>query len=172
MNTDPVQQKLRETAWRRPLTEVEQRELQAWLAAHPELQAEAELDAALDAALEHRPPPQAASNFTARVLQAIETDVATKRTPVRHRANWWQVFIPRFAVATLLIGGGALWYRHHDATRQEELAAAARQLATARTLSHPAVIEDFEVIRGLSPAMAVADEGLLALSDELLALEK
>ena len=42
MNPDPVYQRLRETGWRRPLTAAEQAELRAWLAAHPEQQADAE----------------------------------------------------------------------------------------------------------------------------------
>ena len=36
MNPDPIDQRLRESGWRRPLTETEQAELHAWLAAHPE----------------------------------------------------------------------------------------------------------------------------------------
>jgi hypothetical protein len=39
MNQDPVYNRLRELSWRRPLTENEQAELRAWVAAHPEAQA-------------------------------------------------------------------------------------------------------------------------------------
>jgi len=36
MNPDSTYQRLREIGWRRPLTEAEQAELRAWLAAHPD----------------------------------------------------------------------------------------------------------------------------------------
>jgi len=53
MNDDPLLHPLIETSWRRKLTEAEMRELEAWLAAHPEAlvkwQSEAALNEALDA---------------------------------------------------------------------------------------------------------------------------
>ena len=49
MNQDPLED-LSEKAWRGPLTKMEQAQLDAWLAAHPEARAEWEADAALSAA--------------------------------------------------------------------------------------------------------------------------
>jgi hypothetical protein len=53
-----------------------------------------------------------------------------------------------------------------------ELTDAAKQIVEGRALSDLAVIEDFETIRSLNPAEAIVDENLLAMSDDLLALNK
>lgn len=171
MKPDPVHQKLRETAWRRRLTPVEQAEWQAWLVAHPEAQAEAELDAGLDAALTQQSDVSVSSNFTARVMQAIESDTARQTSSVTPARNWWRKLLPRFAVATVVVlSVGALTYRQHAVGKQKELAVAAKVIARAQPLSDATVIEDFEFICSMTPTMAAADENLLALSDELLAM--
>jgi hypothetical protein len=169
MKPDPLPQNLRETAWCRRLTPAEQAEWQAWLAAHPEAQAEAELDAALDAALATRERAPVPSNFTARVLQAIEADSKRESRPVPPPGRWWRKLVPRFAVLALVVSVSALAYHQHVGGKQKELSAAAKEIAGAQALSSAMVREDFEVIRSLTPAAAVADENLLALSDELLA---
>lgn len=170
MNSDPVYQRLREAAWQRRLTPTEQAELQAWLVAHPEVQPDAELEAALDRTLEQESAPRVSSNFTSRVMQTITAEAATETRTVTSSA-WWQRLLPRIAFAAVLTMSGALGFRHYQQlAQQEELTRAAQQLATAQALSNPEVIADFDVIRNLSPTTAAADEGLLALSDELLAL--
>jgi anti-sigma factor RsiW len=172
MNPDPVYQRLRETGWRRPLTTAEQAELRAWLAAHPEHQADAETDAALSRALAKLPDAPMPSNFTARVLQAIEREAATAdRAAAKTSPAWWRVLIPRIAVASVVVGVGAIAYRHHQTVKQAELADAAKNLVTgagAAPLSDLAVLADFETIR----SMGQADEGLLALSEDLMSLKQ
>jgi len=172
MNPDPVYQRLRETGWRRPLTAAEQAELRAWLATHPEQQADAEADAALSQALAKLPDAPMPSNFTARVLQAIDREVATtERTIAKTSTPWWRGLIPRLALATVVVGVGTIAYRHHQAVQREELADAAKKLVTvagATPLADLAVLADFEAIRSLSQA----DEGLLALSEDLIALKQ
>lgn len=170
MKPDPVHQKLREIAWRRRLTPAEQAELQAWLAAHPEAQREAELDAALEAALEAHPPVPVSSNFTARVMQAIEADArreADSSAPVR---QWWRKLVPRLAIASCVLAVSALAYRQYLVGKQKELVLAAQEIAGAQPLANTAVIQDFDVIRHLPSPSFAADEKLLALSDELLAM--
>lgn len=171
MKPDPLSQKLRETAWRRRLTPAEQAEWQAWLAAHPEAQAEAELDAALDVVLHSQKAAPVSSNFTARVMQAIEADARREVRPIVQPRAWWRKLVPRVALAALVLAVSALAYRQHLVGKQKELAGAAREIAGAQALSSAAIIEDFDVIRSLTPATAMADEKLLALSDELLALQ-
>jgi len=172
MNPDPVYSRLRETGWRRPLTEAEQAELRAWLAAHPEAQADAEAEAALSQTLAKLPDAPMPSNFTARVLQAIEREAAP---PERHAARpsgpWWRGLIPRIALATLVFGASAIAYRHHQTTKQQELVEAARNLVTVAgtaPLTDLTVLKDFDAIRSLGQA----DEGLLALSEDLIALKQ
>lgn len=173
MNHDPVYQRLRETGWRRALTDAEQSELRAWLATHPEAAADIEREATLNAALAKSPDAPLSSNFTARVMAAIEqAEAVQRRATSRPQSNWWRVFIPRFAVAALVVVGVTLSYRHNTAVQRMELSNAAQQIAGARELSDMTVIEDFETIRSLNPAEASVDENLLAMSDDLLALNQ
>lgn len=171
MNPDPVYQRLREISWRRALTETEQAELRAWLAAHPEQQSDTEADSALSQALAKLPDAPMPSNFTARVLQAIEREAATAaRTAGRTSAPWWRILIPRIAVATVVVGISAMAYRHNQAVKREELADAAKDLvavAAAAPSADLTVLEDFEAIRSMSQA----DAGLLALSEDLMSLK-
>ncbi len=171
MNQDPTYQKWREIGWRRPLNATEQAELRAWLAAHPEAQADVEAELLLSTALAKLPDAPVPSNFTTRVWQAIEKDAGGAKQTAPPKTSWWgRILLPRLAVATVIVVSGTLAYRQHLKTQQGELAAVASDLVTARPLSDPAVLEDFEVIASLNPSSALADEKLLALSDDLLAL--
>ena len=55
MTNDPLYHRLRELSWRRKLTDSEEAELRAWLAAHPEAQAGWEVEAELNQALGRLP---------------------------------------------------------------------------------------------------------------------
>ena len=74
MKNDAFLSLLRESSWRRKLTEAEQAELRAYLAAHPDARADWEMESALNAALTRLPDAPVPSNFTARVLQAVERE--------------------------------------------------------------------------------------------------
>lgn len=170
MNPDPTYQRWREIAWRRPLTEAEQTELRAYLVAHPELQLEAELDEKLNHILAEA-APHVSSNFTARVWQEIEREPRPGTTARPVGGAWgWRQLLPRFAVVVVLVVGGLMLYRQQVVTRQNELAQAARQVAQVEDWSATVWLTDFETIASLSPVAAVADEELLAFSDDLLAL--
>jgi anti-sigma factor RsiW len=163
MNLDPNYQRLRQIGWRRALTDAEQAELREWLVAHPEQPLDTEVEAALTQALAKLPDAPMPSNFTSRVLQAVEREGRATVPAGAIRSPWWRAFIPRLAIATLVVGITGFSYWRHQAVKQEELAEAAKNLATI----DPAALEDFEAIRHLSQA----DEGLLALSDDLLSLK-
>jgi hypothetical protein len=172
MNPDPAYQRLREIGWRRPLTDREQAELRACLAAHPDQQADAEADTALSQALARLPDAPMPSNFTAQVLNAVERESATiEQVSGKTTIRWWRVLIPRVAVVAAVVGVGVITYRHRQTVKQEELAEAARSFVTvagAGPLTDPRVFEDFEAIR----RMGQADEGLLALSEDLMSLKQ
>jgi anti-sigma factor RsiW len=172
MNPDPVYQRLREIAWRRKLTATEQAELRAWLAQHPEAEAELETDLALDQALERLPQAPVPSNFTARVMQAIERDATVAAPSSRAPAPWWQVFLPRLAAAAVVVVAGLLVYHHNEVQKRAELAQGLALVAEAAPLSDVTVLEDFDAIQRMTTETAAADEGLLALSSDLLALQK
>src|SRR5262245_52089399 len=69
-------QALMEASWRRPLTDEEQARLDAWLRTHPAAHNEWEAEMALNRLLEQLPEAPVASNFTARVLQALDRESA------------------------------------------------------------------------------------------------
>ena len=159
---DPVYQRLREIAWRRKLTEAEEVELRAWLAAHPEAAAECELEFALSDALERLPDAPVPTNFTARVLPGIERE---EIRPVRARdGGWfWRVLLPRAAVAMVVVGGGVFGYRQYRAS--EEVHAVGDSLVTVSSvtaLPKPEVLMDFDAIDKLA-SESLADQELLTL---------
>lgn len=172
MNPDPVYQQLRELAWRRKLTASEQAELRAWLANHPEAEAEWDTDAALNQALERLPQAPVPSNFTARVMQAVEREAAAAGPPAHAPTSWWRMFLPRFATVAVVVVAGLLVYRHNEVQKREDLARGLALVAEAAPLSDVTVLEDFDAIQRMTAETAAADEGLLALSSDLLALEK
>ncbi|MCO5052343.1 MAG: hypothetical protein M9920_08575 [Verrucomicrobiae bacterium] len=167
MKSDPIQRQFQETVWRRPLTASERAELQAWLTAHPERQSDVATENLLSELLTQRAPATVSSNFTARVLRAIESE---KHSVHINPVSWWRRFLPRMAVVGGVLLVSLIGYRQHLIGKQRELARAAHEVANVRSLTDPVVIEDFEIIRQLPPFAVVADEKLLALSDELLAL--
>jgi anti-sigma factor RsiW len=156
--SDPIDNRLRETAWRRKLTPPEQAELRAWLAAHPEQRSDWDLETALTDRLERLPAAPVASNFTARVLQAVERKAA--RPP---RSIWsWRFLLPRAAIAGLMVTLGVFTY----SKRQNALwASIGKDLVVASDVAStlpPEVVRDFDVIRNLDRSLA-PDEELIAL---------
>ena len=89
MKNEPLQSSLRELLWRRRLTDAER----AGLRSQPEIQADLEIESRLSEALADLPDTPVSSNFTARVLQAVE------RESIHPRAigwNWywtWRVHV-------------------------------------------------------------------------------
>ena len=165
MNQDTLEQKLRETAWRRSLTAAEQAQLDAWLATHPGSAAEWKAEAALNAALAKLTEKPAPSNLTARVFAEIGREDLT--TAGARKTNWlgWLGsvgWVPRAAVVVVLLGLGAFAYRH----QQQELArvdAASNIAAAAAAAPLPSVVlENFDEIF-LLPPLPNADEALLAM---------
>ena len=172
MNHDPVYNRLRETSWRRELTDAEQAELRAYLAGHPEARADWEDEAGLNVGLNRLSDAPISSNFTVRVLQAVEREsvAAEREHPLpRTRVWWWRVFVPRAAVALVVVGAGWFGYRHYRTDQQKNIAEGLAVVATVESPPNSLVLEDFEAIRRLNPTLG-ADEELLALNEELLAL--
>jgi len=156
----PSENRFRETAWRRPLTDAEQAELRAWLAAHPEAQADWQAEAALNTALRKLPDAPVPTNFTARVLGEIERNAAA----AQQRAGFsrlvdWRRWLPRAALAGLAVVAFIL------ALQMEQAAARARMgrsVAAMAMAPSPDLLKDFESIKRLQAA-PVADKELLKL---------
>ena len=171
MNQDPLAQELREKICRRPLTQAEQGQLDAWLAAHPEARADWAADAALNAALARLSEKPAPSNLTARVLAEIEREDLATAGARNTKTNFFGLgswgWVTRTAVVVALLGLGVLGYQHH----QHELAKAkaVQNIATAATaavvtpLPSPEVLQDFDAIFLLPMMASGADTELIAL---------
>jgi anti-sigma factor RsiW len=163
MNNDPLYQRFRELSWRRKLTGAEEQELQTWLAAHPEAQADWETEAGLNEALRQLPNVPVPSNFTARVLQAVEREEAAARprsgaSPQGWLARWF----PRMGFAALLLSLGVGSYRVGELARTNQLATSIQTVAEVSPAPNPDLLKDFDAIRAL-PSTPAPDVELLAL---------
>jgi negative regulator of sigma E activity len=141
-----------ESLWRRKLTDTERAELRA----RPEL----ELEARLTNALAKIPDAPAASNFTARVMQAIELEEARSA----RSAIWnWRAWLPRFAVATALVFFAGLSFHNYEVNaHRAALAQSVALIAKAQSLPDVDALNNFDAIQRMSQP-APADEELLAL---------
>jgi anti-sigma factor RsiW len=163
MNDHSRLEALRELAWRRPLTDAERAELRAWLADHPEAQPDCAIEAQLTAALRGLADVPVASNFTARVLQAVARDAGERAAP-RDPAwrLWWRStgWAPKTAFAAVVLGLGVFCVHSYQAAARHRLAESVAAFSEASARLSPEVLQDFEPIRRLPPA-PVADEKLL-----------
>jgi len=146
----------REALWRRKLSAAERAKLRD----KPDL----ELEARLTEVLTQLPELPVASNFTARVLEAIEleeTRVARAATSRGSRWNWHSI-LPRLAVtsAVLLFAGFGL--QHHEVVRHRaEMAKSLSLVASASSVPSVDALENLEAIQQMGQP-AHADTELLA----------
>jgi len=163
---DPAYNRLRELYWRRPLTGAEEAALREYLAAHPEAKEEWESETELNQLLEQLPEaPPVASNFTARVLQAVEREAAARPRPMGWPARWISIqrWLPKTAVACVAIGLGFLAYEQHEVRARVMMAKNVAELTKIVSASNPELLEDFEPICRLSDPEPKPDAELLAL---------
>jgi len=160
---DELYNELLEASWRRKLTAEEEAQLRAWLAAHPEAQADWDDEALLTQQLERLPNAPLASNFTAQVMGKLELDLAREEREQRHSRmpKWWR-WVPHYAsvlIVVLLIGAGVHQYREHKRT---EMARSVAQVTPFASVLKPDIIKDFDAIQQLRHVPIVSDEELLA----------
>ena len=142
-----------ESLWRRKLSAADR----AGLCGQPELELEAQLTEAL-AKLSETPVP---SNFTARVLAAIELeDAQAVRSPGRF---WnWHLLWPRVAVAAaVLIFAGVSLQRYETNSHRLVLVKNVVMVAVAQPLPSMEALNNFDAIERMSQS-GHADGQLLA----------
>ena len=143
----------RESLWRRKLSPAEQ----AALKTSPEL----ELEARLTAALAKIPDASVPSNFTARVLGAIDLEAAQSARSQSWTLNWRRLW-PRVAVAAaVLIFAGVSLQRYESNAHRTELAKNVVLIASAQPLPSVDALEDLDAIQRMSQS-GHADGQLLA----------
>ena len=151
---------LREKGWRHKLTATEEASVRAWLAQHPESKADWELESHLSEALGRLPDAPMPSNFTARVLQAVECEEAAVGRPSQSRMTWFlRSILPRAAVAAVMLSAGLLYHEHTTAKRAE-LVQGVKIAAEVPSLLSPQILQDFDTIRRINPG---PDQELIAL---------
>jgi anti-sigma factor RsiW len=160
MTNDPIYNRLRELSWQRKLTEAEEAELRAWLAAHPEARADWEAEAGLEAALGRLPDVPVAGNFTARVLQAVEREAASSSRRSQGRMWPWLRWLPRAAFAASVLAAGLVSYLLVQHAERRKLVESVAAVADVSSLPGPEILQDFDAIRASNPTPA-PDEQLL-----------
>jgi hypothetical protein len=155
--------KLREIRWQRKLTAAEEAELSAEFAKNPALRAAWNEDLVLSRGLEKLPDAPMPSNFTARVMQAIEAENhAAARS---RRFNWkWAIhsLLPKAAFATLAICAGLISYHEGREVKRAQLARSVAAVSQVASLPSPEILKDFDAIQQLNTAPP-PDAELLAL---------
>jgi negative regulator of sigma E activity len=144
-----------ESLWRRWLSDAER----AALRAQPNL----ELEARLTESLAKIPDAPVASNFTARVLAAVELE-ETRRSR-GWNFNWnWHAFFPRMAVTAAILVFAGITFQHYEINSQRTLLAKnVAQVTTTQPLPSVDALQNFDTIQRMSQP-ARADTELLALN--------
>ena len=120
-------------------------------------------DRQLDALLRALPDRPVPSNFTARVLQAVDHEASRPAAPA-----WWEMFrhplqlLPRVAVTGLALYLGLFGYEHHALAERRAYARSVEAVTQVASLPSPDALKDFDAIRHLN-ATPAADHDLLAL---------
>jgi anti-sigma factor RsiW len=132
------------------------------LRAQPEAQADLELESRLSEALARVPDAPLPSNFTARVLQAVEREEA-RGARTRSWSWYWRVLVPRVAVAVVVIGFAGLAYQRHELDQRAEFARDIALLAQAQPVPSVEALKNFDAIQRMGQTTPRADDDLLAL---------
>lgn len=162
-----IKDELLRLSLRRDLTPDEELRIEAVLAAHPELRPQWEKDRAFGGALRHLPDVPLASNFTARVLQAIDAEDAREQREMTRPSAWRRLaarFKPRLSWAALLLAAAGLAvYQHHSAQRQEFVVDAQGVARTLAVVPDPKLLQDFDAINQFREVSAASDDQLLTV---------
>jgi len=123
--------------------------------------ADLKLEARLSQALARLPDAAVPSNFTTRVLQAVELEESRRS----RRWNWgwnWHALLPRVAVTMAVVLFAGLAIHHRELTsRRTALVQNVARLAGAQPLPSVDALKNFDAIQRMSQPRA--DEELLAL---------
>jgi anti-sigma factor RsiW len=161
---DELYTELLESSWRRQLTAEEEAQVRAWLAAHPEAQADWEEEGLLTQRLERLPRAPLASNFTAQVMQKLDQELAREERQRRgwRMPQWWRRLVPRLAPALLLAVLAATGVVQYQKYQQTQMVDSVKRLTPVASVLQPEIMQDFDAIQQLRHVPSVSDEELLA----------
>ncbi len=111
--------------------------------------------------LSRLPDAPVASNFTARVLQAVDLEESRRSRKWNFIFNW-RAFLPRAAVATAAILFAGLTLQHHELNAHRAALAKNAVLVAETPMPSVDALKNFDAIRRMSQP-ARPDDELLAL---------
>ena len=111
--------------------------------------------------LSRLPDAPVASNFTARVLQAVELEEPRRSRKWNFILNW-HAFLPRAAVAMVAVVFAGLTLQHHELNARRAQVAQSVALVAGAPMPSVDALKNFDAIRRMSQP-ARADDELLAL---------
>jgi anti-sigma factor RsiW len=164
MTNDPIHDHWRELSWRNQLSKADEAQLQAWLTANPEARVEWETEARLNAALDRLPDVPVPSNFTARVLQAVQLETAAEaRRPEWRWISWLRLaWVPKVALAATTVCAAVVSCFVIQDAQRKTMAESVAAVSAVSSLPSPDILKDFDAIRAANPA-PLPDETLLAV---------
>ena len=140
-------QNLKETSWRRKLTVQEEAALKSFLDSHFDQRLQWEEESGLNQLLGRLPDAPVSTNFTSRVLRAVERETARTSQSEKGIFHWLKFnWVPRIAVATLLLCGGFISLQQY---KRNQIAHAVAAVSNAATVP-PQWLQDFDAINRLS----------------------
>lgn len=115
--------------------------------------------------LSRLPDAPVASNFTARVLQAVELEEL--RGSRGRFFRWsWRAFLPRAAVATVLVFFAGLTFHQHELYVRQVNIAKNAALVASQPLPSVDALKNFDAIQRMGEP-ARPDDELLALASDM-----
>jgi hypothetical protein len=115
--------------------------------------------------LSHLPDAPVASNFTARVMQAIELE--DMRRSRWYFLSWsWRVFIPRAIGPALVFGLAVIAFHQHEVSAQRRELANSVALVATQPMPSLDALKNFDAIQRMSQT-AHPDNELLALASDM-----
>jgi anti-sigma factor RsiW len=165
MSENHNHEEIRELTWRGKLSPAQQKELETWLALHPEEKESLALDARLTDSVQKLADTPVSSNFTARVLEQVRLEQGAAERASRQRTSSvfrWRWLIRTATAAVLVAAAGVTWKQAESARTAEEIARSVTLVSEVTSLPDAEVLRDFEAIQAMSQNPA-ADMELLAL---------
>jgi anti-sigma factor RsiW len=138
------------------LSPEEESKLEAWLAAHPDARTAWEADRALGRALQALPDAPVSSNFTARVMQELDSAEAREE----RKSGGWRLLWPRLGWAATALALTVFGVQHFRSTQRAQLAADAA-LVSKDIARLPDAFRDFDVVESLRQIPPASDDGIL-----------
>ena len=152
---------LAEALRRGRLSTEEDAQLQAYLVSHPEERGFWDEEVRLNQLLAQPPEVTLSSNFTARVLQAIQSE-AKSPAPRSWSERLLHGWIPRVATAAAVLGMALTTYYHHEMMARREIARHLAEVSKATGATPLELLVNFEAIQRLNQAPRNADRELIA----------